>query len=439
MRAWRKPAVDRIDAASSGDNALLDVLERAAFGYFRQTVNPANGLVADTTRDHSPCSIAVVGFALSVYPVAIERGWMDRSEGLALSLAALRFFRDSDQRGTPDSTGFKGFYYHFLDMQNGARVWRSELSMIDTALLIAGVLTSQMYFNAESAQEAELREIADALYRRVDWRWSQDGGGTIMQGWKPESGFLHYGWEGYSESVVLYVLALGSPAHSIGTDAYQAWTATYQWENLYDSDFLYAGPLFIHQFSHAWIDFRGLRDPFMREKHSDYFENSRRAVMIQREYARLNPHNFEGYDEDCWGLTACDGPISGAAADIAPRRLFGYSARGVPYGPDDGTLAGWAPLASLPFAPEMVLPAVRTMYQRYPQMRTDHRYASSFNPGLVDRNGAIFVSAGYFGLDQGIVTMMIENHRTQLVWRLMRNCPYVVTGLRRAGFSGGWL
>lgn len=177
----------------------------------------------------------------------------------------------------------------------------------------------------------------------------------------------------------------------------------------------------------------------MREKHSDYFENSRRAVMIQREYARLNPRNFVGYHEDCWGLTACDGPNSGAAGAIEPRRMFGYAARGIPYGPDDGTLAGWAPLASLPFAPEIVLPAVQTMYQRYPQMRTDHRYASSFNPGLVDRDGGFFVSAGHYGLDQGIVTMMIENHRTQLIWRLMRNCPYVVAGLRRAGFSGGWL
>ena len=195
------------------------------------------------------------------------------------SLAALRFFRDSDQSGAPDSTGYKGFYYHFLDMQSGVRMWRSELSMIDTALLIAGVLTARMYFNAETAREAELREIADQLYRRVDWRWSQDGGRTIMQGWKPESGFLHYGWEGYSESIVLYVLALGSPTHPPGPDTYEAWTATYQWENLYDIDFLYAGPLFIHQFSHAWIDFRGIRDPFMREKRSDYFENSRRAVL----------------------------------------------------------------------------------------------------------------------------------------------------------------
>ena len=426
--------------APSDSEVLLDRIEHAAFGYFRQMVNPANGLVADTTRDHWPCSIAVVGFALSSYPVAVERGWVSRDEALALTLAALRFFRDSNQSGTSDSTGYKGFYYHFLDMRSGIRMWRSELSMIDTALLIAGALTARMYFNAETAREAELREIADELYRRVDWRWSQDGGKTIMQGWKPESGFLHYGWEGYSESIVLYVLALGSPTHPPGPDTYKAWTATYQWENLYDIDFLYAGPLFIHQFSHAWIDFRGIRDPFMHEKRSDYFENSRHAILIQREYVRRNPREFVGYDEDCWGLTACDGPTTEMPDTVdGTRRLFGYTARGVPYGPDDGTLAGWAPLASLPFAPEIVLSTVGTMYRRYPEMCPDYRYASSFNPGLIDAAGKFWVSAGHYGLDQGIVTMMVENHRTQLIWRLMRNCPYVVAGLRRAGFTGGWL
>jgi hypothetical protein len=428
------------DVRPDDSKSLLDGIEHAAFGYFRQAGNPANGLVADTTRDHWPCSIAVVGFALSVYPVAVERGWVSRDEAVELSLAALRFFRDSDQSGTPDATGYKGFYYHFLDMQSGLRMWRSELSMIDTALLIAGVLTASMYFDAETSREAELREIAEQLYRRVDWRWSQNEGKTIMQGWKPESGFLHYGWEGYSESIVLYVLALGSPTHPPGPDTYEAWTATYQWENLYDIDFLYAGPLFIHQFSHAWIDFRGIRDPFMREKRSDYFENSRRAVLVQREYARRNPGEFAGYDEDCWGLTACDGPSNDrlySPGDERPR--FGYTARGVPYGPDDGSLAGWAPLASLPFAPEIVLSATNAMQRRYPEMRPDHRYASSFNPGLIDAAGQCWVSAGHYGLDQGIVTMMIENHRTELIWRLMRKCSHVVAGLRRAGFTGGWL
>ena len=420
--------------------ALLDALQRAAFGYFPQTVNPLNGLVADTSRDNSPVSIAVVGFALASYPVAVERGWMERADAVQRSLAALRFFRDSDQSGGHTATGYKGFYYHFLDIRTGTRIWQSELSMIDTALLIAGALTAAMYFTANTTDEIELREVVDFLYLRIDWRWAQGDGDTIRQGWKPECGFLHYGWEGYSEAILLYVLAMGSPTHPIMGDCYKAWTATYQWENLYDHDYLYAGPLFVHHFSHAWIDFRGIRDRFMREKHSDYFENSRRAAYIHREYAKRNPHEFAGYDENGWGLSACDGP-SDEQPDLAneKRRLFGYAARGVPYGPDDGSLSVPSVLASLPFAPEIVLDAVRNLLARYPEMFTQGRFSSCFNPTLADTDGRAWVSAGHYGLDQGIVMMMIENHRSEQIWRLMRGCAYLRNGLRRAGFRGGWL
>ncbi len=429
-----------IQSSTLSDEALLDQLQRSAFDYFLPTMNPRNGLVADTSRDGSPVSIAVVGFALSSYPVAVERGWMKRDEAVRRSLLALRFFRDSDQSGGPAATGFKGFYYHFLDIHTGVRVWQSELSMIDTALLIAGALMSGMYFTADTADETELRELADFLYRRIDWHWAQDDGDTIRQGWKPECGFLHYGWEGYSEAILLYVLAMGSPTHPITGDCYKAWTTTYQWENLYDNDYLYAGPLFVHHFSHAWIDFRGIRDRFMREKRSDYFENSRRAAYIQREYAQRNPHEFVGYDENCWGLSACDGPSDEQpGVSNETRRLFGYAARGVPYGPDDGTLSAPSVLASLPFAPEIVLDTVRNLLARYPEMANDGRFASSFNPTLANADGRAWVSAGHYGLDQGIVFLMIENHRSGLIWRLMRTCPCIRTGLHDAGFRGGWL
>jgi len=419
---------------------MLDQLQRAAFSYFLQTANPANGLIADTTRENSPASIGVVGFALSAYPIAVERGWMTRADAVDRSLATLRFFRDSDQSGSPDATGHKGFYYHFLDMQTGIRVWRSELSMIDTAMLIAGALTAASYFKAETHAESELRGIVDALYRRIEWPWTLDGKATIRLGWKPECGFLNYGWDGYNEAIVLYVLALGSPTHPIAGDSFESWTATYQWENLYGYDVLYAGPLFIHQFSHAWIDFRGIQDRFMREKRCDYFENSRRATEVQREYAQRNPHGFAGYDESCWGVTACDGP-SQQELELAdePRRLFGYAARGVPYGPDDGTLSGWAAVASLPFAPDIVLRTAGVMLDRYPEMLSDQQYNSSFNPTLARAGRRAWVSAGLFGLDQGIVLLMIENHRTQLIWQLMRSCLPICTGLSRAGFRGGWL
>jgi len=310
------------------DDALLDALQRAAFEYFVSAVNPANGLIADTSRASSPSSIAAVGFALSAYPVAVEHGWMTRADAVERSVAVLRFFRDSDQSGGPDATGYKGFYYHFLDQRTGARVWRSELSMIDTALLLAGALVARMYFSADSPAEIELREIAEALYLRVDWRWSQGGNTTIRQGWKPECGYLHYGWDGYNEAIILYVLAAASPTHPIDEPCYEAWTATYQWENLYGYDFLFAGPLFVHQYSHAWIDFRGLQDRFMREKGCDYFENSRRATYVQREYALRNPRGFAAYGEDCWGLTAGDGPTDDIPAVVNEIRR--YHRRGGP-------------------------------------------------------------------------------------------------------------
>ncbi len=422
------------------DEQTLDLLERAAFGYFLRAVNPANGLVADTSREHSPASIGVVGFALSAYPVAVEHGWMTRPEAVKRTLATLRFFRASDQSGSPEATGFKGFYYHFLDMQSGARVWRSELSMIDTALLIAGALTAGSYFKAETPEESELRALVEILYRRVDWAWSEGGKNTIRMGWKPECGFLNYGWDGYNESIILYVLAMGSPTHALSQECYESWTMTYQWENIYGYDFLYAGPLFIHQFSHAWIDFRGIQDRFMREKRCDYFENSRRATAVQREYARRNPHEFTGYNENCWGLTACDGP-NNEMSELAgvSRRLFGYAARGVPYGPDDGTIGGWGALASLPFAPELALSAARHMLQRYPEILLAQQYTSSFNPDVLKGKKSAWVSPGLFGLDQGIILLMIENYRSELIWKLMRDSPDIRRGLRRSGFRGGWL
>jgi hypothetical protein len=425
-----------IDAA---DDALLDALERAAASYFIAPWDCVAAMPADNSRAGSPISIAAVGFALSVYPIAVERGWMTRADALARSIAALRFFATSEQGAAPEATGYKGFYYHFLDRATGRRVWRSELSMVDTALLIAGALVAQRYFDGRDDDEIELRTLVHWLYERVDWRWAQNGGTTIMQGWKPECGFLHYGWEGYNEAIVLYVLALGSPSHPLGESCYRGWTMTYQWENIYGQEFLYGGPLFMHQFSHAWIDFRGIRDAFMREKRCDYFENSRRATIVQREYACRNPHEFAGYDETTWGLTACDGPTDDMPAlRDDPRHFLGYAARGVPYGPDDGTLAGWGAVASLPFAPTVAMEAVRTMRDRYPAMFDTDRYASSFNAS-VTTDGRPWVSSGLFGLDQGIVAMMIENHRSELVWRLMRECDYIRTGLRRAGFRGGWL
>jgi hypothetical protein len=396
--------------------------------------------VADTSRQGSPASIAVVGLALSTYPVAVERGWLTREDAARRTLVTLRFFEASAQGSGPDMTGYQGLYYHFLDLETGKRAWQCEVSPVDTALLFAGVLAAAAYFTAATSIEGEIGTLARQLYGRVDWDWARHGEPTVAQGWKPECGFFHYAWQGYNEAAILYVLGLASPAHALPAMSYAAWTATYQWERIYGYDLLYAGPLFIHQLSHAWIDFRKIQDSFMREKGSDYFENSRRAVDVQREYARQNPHEYGAYGPDCWGLSAGDGPGSRRVRVRGrDRRFLEYAARGVPYGPDDGTIAPIAALASLPFAPALALSAVRHFLELYPEWEATWRLPSGFNPTAPGKDSRGWVSEGFYGLDQGLAVLMIENHRSGLIWKLMRDSPAIRTGLRRAGFEGGWL
>src|ERR1017187_10485871 len=220
------------------------------------------------------------------------------------------------------------------------RAWACELSTMDTGFLILGMLVAAEYFSGDNARERELRERVDELYYRVEWDWACNRAHTLSHGYSPEKGFLKYRWRGYNEGLPLYLLALGSAAHSLSGESYRAWTRSYQWKCVYGYEYLYAGPLFIHQFMHAWIDFRGLQDDFMREKSIDYFENSRRATYVQREYCRRNSQGFECRSELSWGITACDGP-GPCVRRIKHRkmRFFGYHARGVPFGPDDGTVS----------------------------------------------------------------------------------------------------
>jgi hypothetical protein len=420
------------------DDALLDRLQRAAFNYLAEYANAENGLVADTSRAGSPCSIAVVGFALSCYPIAVDRSWMSRTDAAALTLKTLRFFWGSSQGDQPDATGFKGFYYHFLDMHSGRRVWQCELSLVDTALLLAGILTAGCYFDG-GGDEAKIRRLSDALYRRVDWQWAQNGLTTVSQGWKPECGFLHYGWEGYNEATIVYVLGISSPTHPLPATSFADWTFTYQWENLLGTDVLYSGPLFTHLFSHAWIDYRGIQDGFMREKCSDYFANTKNAIAVHREYGARNPRGYAGYDRNLWGITAGDGPGDREMRqNNRDRRSFGYMSRGVPYGPDDGTIAPWAMLATVPFDAEAALRGTRRLLRSYPQVCVNDRFCSGFNP-TVETHGNGWLSEGWYGLDQGVLVMMIENYRTGLVWEITRKCPFFRAGLVGAGFAGGWL
>ena len=416
----------------------LRSLQRNSFDYFVYEINRANGLVLDKTTTDWPASIAAMGMALTAYAVGAERRFMERAEAVERTLTMLRFLAASEQSEAADATGYKGFYYHFLHMETGRRVWQCELSSIDTALLIAGALAAAEYFDGADRDEAEIRELTRFLYERIDWDWMLDGGETLRHGWRPETGFLPFRWQGYDEALILYLFALGSPTHPIAPACYDAWCSTYEWKEIYGIGFLYAGPLFVHQMSHIWCDLRGIRDRYMREHDSDYFENSRRATLVQQQYAIRNPNRFKHLGEHCWGVSASDGPGNHVKEVDGVRRVFfDYVARGVPFGPDDGTVAPWAVAASMPFAPEIVAPTLHRLKALNVAVPNPYGFKASFNPVFTgDLDGVGWVSPYHFGINEGPTLLMIENHRTALVWSLMRRCKVLQAGLRLAGFQG---
>jgi hypothetical protein len=426
---------------SDVSTSMLDTLQWDSWRFFPAHTHPGNGLVRDSSQPHSPSSVAAIGFRLTALTVAVGRGWMSRAEAVSKALTSLRFLHGLEQSTSAEASGYKGFFYHFLRMEDGRRAWQCELSTIDTALLLAGVLAVAQYFDDTTADETALRDVARLLYERVDWRWAQNGGAALSLGWTPEGGFLSYRWIGYSEALILYALALGSPTFPVADDAYAEWLTGYRWRRYYGQEYVYAGPLFIHQFSHAWIDFRGIQDDYMRQRGIDYFENSRRATYVHREYAVRNPRGFRDYHGHCWGLTACNGP-GPAEREVHGhhRKFYGYLARGAPHGPDDGTIAPWASLASLPFAPELVLPTIGYLAQSHMLEGSDFGMLSSFNPSFhVDDGDGIWNCAWHLGINQGPIVLMMENYRNGALWKLMRGCAPIVCGLRRAGFRGGWL
>ena len=434
---------------------LFDDLQERTFRYFWDTADPVTGLVPDRYPTPSFSSIAAVGFALTAYPIGVERGYITREQARERVLTTLRFFHSAPQgEGASDAAGYKGFFYRFLDMKTGLRSGPIEVSTVDTALLLSGVLFCQSYFDRSNDGEVAIRRLADEIYRRVDWTWAQARPSAISHGWTPESGFISHDWLGYNEAMLVYILALGSPTHPVEPTAWEAWSRGYEhyWGELYGQPHLTFTPLFGHQYSHVWIDFRGIVDAPMRKAGLDYFENSRRATYAQRAYAIENPMRWAGYGENVWGLTASDG-----SADVEleykgeVRRFRTYSARGIGmvYSADDGTIAPTAAAGSLPFAPEIVIPAVEEMHRRYGQ----HIYGTygfldcfnpSFNYDVPLTHGRIipgfgWVNNDYVGINQGPIVAMIENHRTGLVWHYTKSNPYIRRGLERAGFTGGWL
>jgi hypothetical protein len=414
-------ASDRFIASQAlDDSAFLELVQHKAVDFFWYEANSSNGLIKDRSTSSSPASIAAVGFGLTAVCIGIDHGWIPHPDGRDRILTALRTFWQKPQgQQSSGIIGYKGFFYHFLDMKTAFRTWNCELSSIDTALLMAGVLYVKQYFNTSDEQDVKIRALADSLYYNVDWNWLRNYQPGVLAGWTPESGLINWWYHGYCEAMILYILAIGSPTHPIPETCWKNWTASYSWQNQYGQTYVVFPPLFGHQYTHCWVDFRGIQDAYMRNKGIDYFENSRRATLAQRAYCIANPGNFKGYGENVWGLTACDGPDD-------------YLARGAPPAQnDDGTIAPTAAGGSMPFAPEVCLPALRNMYDTYqPKIWTTYGFCDAFN---LTRN---WWDNDVIGIDQGPIAIMIENYRTQKVWKLFMQNADVRRGLERAGFTG---
>jgi hypothetical protein len=444
-----------LPAASSNlsDAALLDDVERRGFDYFWDLADPRTLLIPDRAPTPSFSSIAAVGFGLTAYGIGAERGYVPRAEAARRTLATLRSLLAMRQGPEPRGvSGYKGFFYHFLDMKTAERFKTVELSTADTSLLMAGILFAQSYFDHDDATESAIRSTAEELYERVDWPWEQARKPAISMGWTPEEGLHTYDWRGYNEAMIVVLLALGSPTHPVDPGAWGEYTKTYRWGTFQGQEHLLFAPLFGHQYSQVWIDFRGIRDDFMRAHGIDYFENSRRATLAQHAYAVANPDGYRDYGDRVWGLTACDGPMDGTITiDGRARKFYGYAARGASAGDirDDGTIAPTAAISSIVFTPELSLAALREMKSRYGKnLYGKYGFLDAFNPTLRTSQGGAsgrvdpaqgWFDVDYLGIDQGPIVAMIENHRSGLVWRVMRKNPHVVRGLKRAGFTGGWL
>jgi hypothetical protein len=423
----------------------LDTLQRRTFQFFWEQID-SNYQVQDRWPTLNFSSIAATGFGLTAYLVGAERGYISREQAASRVLSTLRVLRNLPQGDQKTGiSGYRGFFYHFLDLQHAHRFKTVELSSIDTGLLMAGILSAMSYFDRDDPAEQEIRDLADQIYCRVEWDWMLQPDGLLSMGWHPESGFIPARWAGYNEAMVLLIMAIGSPTHAIPASSWQKWCATYPWAEFMGQEHVNFDPLFGHQYSHMYIDFRGIQDDYMRRHGNDYFENSRRATLAHRAYAIANPLKFNGYSENCWGLTACDGPRDTLAVFGNEKIQFHtYWARGVDarHRNDDGTIAPSAVGGSLPFAPEICQPALQHMWEQYyPWLVGEYGFKDAFNPsyrwGPGNERG--WFDIDYLGIDQGPIVLQIENHRSQFVWSLMKKNPYIVAGLRKAGFTGGWL
>jgi len=422
---------------SSAETAMLDSIQHKTFLYFLNELSAEKGIVKDRAAKWAPASIAATGFGIPSFAIGAERNWITRKQAADITLKILKFFANSDQSTDTNSTGYKGFYYHFLRMNSGTREWKCELSSIDTGILMMGILFARNYYNLNDETEEQIRSLAATLLGRMDWNFMQMSAtakhpNAISMAWTPEHGLLNHGWSGYNEGLFLYILAAGTGMEKVNL-SFDSWLSTYEWQTPYKGlSHVAFPPLFGHQFSEAFIDFRGLGDKYMKEKGIDYFENSRRATYVQRQYAIDNPRGWIGYDSLCWGVTACDGP--GDQYNKGNKKFEGYAGRGTS-GPnftiaEDGTIAPYGSISSLPFAPEIVFPTIKSMNKKYgSKIWGKYGYYDSFNLT------ANWVDNDFLGIDEGPMLIMIENFRTGLVWDYVMKDPVIQKGLDKLGFT----
>jgi len=419
------------------DEQMLDSIQQKTFQYFMHEHHPEWGIVKDRIKEWAPASIAATGFGLACFGIGAERNYITREKAAQITLNTLKFFMNSVQSADTNATGYKGFYYHFLRMDSGTREWECELSTVDTGLLMMGVIFARNYYDGDNETEKQIRELAAQMLGRIEWDFMVMPEGnkfahSISMGWDPDNGLHHMGWIGYNEALFLYVLAAGSGMTNV-EKGFDAWLKNYSWETPYEGlSHVAFPPLFGHQFSQAFIDCRGLVDRYMEEKGISYFENSRRATLVQQKYAIQNPRDWVGYDSLCWGITASDGPTS--VYNFDRREFLGYAGRGTS-GPDniffdDGTIAPYGAISSLPFAPEIVIPTIRAFNERYgDKLWGKYGYHDAFNPT------AGWFDDDYLGIDQGPLLIMVENFRSGLVWNYVMKDKIIQDGLNRLGFS----
>jgi hypothetical protein len=393
-------------ALTADDEEVLDEIERAAFLFFLEQTNPETGIVRDRFNVRTPDksdlgSIAATGFGFTALCIGQHREWISMEDARTRVLAGLRFLWER-------MPNHRGFFYHWANINTGERLWDSEVSSIDSAILLCGVLTCRKHF-----EDKEIDQLAHDIFNRVDWTWLSEDTRLLPHGWRPETGFLQFRWENYSELMMMYLLGLGSYSHTLPAEAWNAWKRTvFEYEGIrYIGSF---APLFIHQYSQAWFDFRNKRD-----RYADYFQNSILATQVHRQFCLELASRFPTYSEDLWGITASDS-------------FKGYAVWGGPpaTGPIDGTVVPSAAGGSLPFLPKEAMRVLRTMRERYEALSwSPYGFVDAFNP--LTKWSDNFV----LGIDTGITLLMAENVRTGFVWNTFMKNAEARRGMERAGFA----